>query len=196
MAGCCSRYHCRGGGCAATHWQPGACQANCRAEHACNSVAHMPSQAFMKRTLEAHPLMTNDALVREVEKAADVYARYYLQGTLQDPAPDGQEWSLEAVLGCFESSTCLRLYLSDGAHVTCSSASARSVSRRRHVCIAYWPVWCVIPPSVCLQHVWQLPSKAGAVADGPVLGAVMSVKLAKRGHASDLSWGRNTDCRR
>ena len=51
----------------------------------------MPSQAFLKRTLEAHPQITNDELVREVEKAADVYTRYYVQGTLQDPAPDGQE---------------------------------------------------------------------------------------------------------
>ena len=44
----------------------------------------------MKRTLEAHPQITNDEqrheLVSEVEKAADVYARYYVQGTLQDPA--------------------------------------------------------------------------------------------------------------
>ena len=53
----------------------------------------------MKRTLEAHPQMTNDELVREV----DVYARYYVQGALQEPAPDWQEWSLEAALGCFES---------------------------------------------------------------------------------------------
>ena len=67
------------------------------------TVLLMPSQAFMKRTLEAQPQITNDDLVREVEKAADVYARYYVQGTLQDPAPDGQEWSLEAALGCFES---------------------------------------------------------------------------------------------
>ena len=67
------------------------------------TVLLMPSQAFMKRTLEAHPQMTNDELVSEVEKAADVYARYYVQGALQEPAPDGQEWSLEAALGCFES---------------------------------------------------------------------------------------------
>ena len=67
------------------------------------TVLLMPSQAFMKRTLEAHPLITNDALIREVENAADVYARYYIQGTLQDPAPDGEQWSLEAALGCFES---------------------------------------------------------------------------------------------
>ena len=40
------------------------------------TVLLMPSQAFMKRTLEAHPQMTNDELVREVEKAAGVYARY------------------------------------------------------------------------------------------------------------------------
>ena len=62
------------------------------------TVLLMPSQAFMKRTLEAHPLMTNDALVREVEKAAEVYAMYYVHGTLQDPASDGMQWSLEAAL--------------------------------------------------------------------------------------------------
>ena len=98
------------------------------------TVLLMPSQAFMKRTLEAHPQITNDELIREVEKAADVYAQYYVQGTVQEPAPDGQEWSLEAALSL---STCLRLYRSDEAHVTCSSATARSVSIRRHVCIKY-----------------------------------------------------------
>ena len=67
------------------------------------TVLLMPSQAFMKRTLDAHPEFTNEELVREVQKAADVYARYYVQGTLHEPAPDGQEWSLEAALGCFES---------------------------------------------------------------------------------------------
>ena len=119
------------------------------------TVLLMPSQAFMKRTLEAHPLITNDVLIREVEKAADVYARYYIQDTLQDPAPDGEQWSLESALGCFESSTSSRPYLSGGAPVTCSSATARSVSRQRHACIAYWPVWCVMQPSVCLQLVWE-----------------------------------------
>ena len=39
----------------------------------------------------------------EVEKAAEVYARYYVDCNLQDPAPDGEPWSLEAALGCFES---------------------------------------------------------------------------------------------
>ena len=32
-----------------------------------------------------------------------MYARYYIQDTLQDPAPDGEQWSLESALGCFES---------------------------------------------------------------------------------------------
>ena len=40
------------------------------------TVLLMPSQAFMKRTLDAHPEFTNEELVLEVQKAADVYARY------------------------------------------------------------------------------------------------------------------------
>ena len=47
-----------------------------------------PSQAFMKHTLEEHPQITNDGLGCEVEKAAEVYARYYVDCNLQDPAPD------------------------------------------------------------------------------------------------------------
>ena len=35
-----SKYHCRGRQYAGTDWQPGACQANCRAEHACKSPAN------------------------------------------------------------------------------------------------------------------------------------------------------------
>ena len=103
--------------------------------------------------------ISNNELVREVEKAADVYARYYIQGTVQEPAASG----------CFES---LHDLESDGARVTCSSATALSVSRRRHVCIAYWPVWCAIPPSVCRQHIWEVLIKGCAVVDGPVLGAL------------------------
>ena len=45
------------------------------------TVLLMPSQAFMKLTLKAPTLITNDELVHEVEKAAEVYARYYVQGT-------------------------------------------------------------------------------------------------------------------
>ena len=71
-----------------------------------------------------------------------------------------------------------------------------SVSRMHHVCIAYWPVWCVIPTSVCRQRVWELQSKADAVADGPVLGVLMSVMFPKQGRASALSWVRSTDCQR
>ena len=89
----------------------------------------------MKRTLEAQPQITNDELVRKVEKAADVYARYYVQGTSQDPPPDRQEWILEAALGCFKS-----FYVLEALH-TSSSATAQSVSRQHDVCIAYWPVW-------------------------------------------------------
>ena len=39
------------------------------------------------------------------------------------------------------------------------------------------------------QHVWEQPSEAGAGADGPVLGALMSVMQPTReqGLASDLS---------
>ena len=66
-------------------------------------VLLMPSQAFMKRTIEEQPQTTNDELVCEVEKAAEVNARYYVDCNLQNPAPDGEPWSLEATLGCFES---------------------------------------------------------------------------------------------
>ena len=42
------------------------------------TVLLMPSQAFLKRTIEAHPQIRNDELVGQVEKAAEVYARYFL----------------------------------------------------------------------------------------------------------------------
>ena len=118
----------------------------------------MPSkatQAFLKWTIEENPQITNNELVSEVEKASKVYARYYVNGNVQDPAPDGQPWSLEAALGCFESFYVLEALPRGGAHVTCSSATVRSVSGRRHACIAYWPVWRVMQPSECLQLVWE-----------------------------------------
>ena len=63
----------------------------------------MPSQGFIKHLLKAHPDIANDELVEMVEAAADVYARYYVNGNLQDPAPDAKPWSLPAALECFES---------------------------------------------------------------------------------------------
>ena len=67
------------------------------------TVLLMPSRAFLRRTIEERLQLTNDELVGDMEKAAEVYARYYVNGNLQNPAPDGQPWSLEAALGCFES---------------------------------------------------------------------------------------------
>ena len=67
------------------------------------TVLLMPSQGFIKHLLKAHPDIANDELVEIVEAAADVYARYYVNGNLQDPAPDEEPWSLPAALECFES---------------------------------------------------------------------------------------------
>ena len=134
------------------------------------TVLLMPSQAFINaRSRHIHKLQTTS-----------LFAKFKVPYRILHLTPDGQEWSLEAALDALSLSTFSRLYISDGARVgrvTCSSATARSVSRWRHLCIAYWPVWCVIPPSVCLQHVWELPSKACAVADGPVLGGTHETQL-------------------
>ena len=67
------------------------------------TVLLMPSQGFIKHLLKAHPDIANDELVEIVEAAAHVYARYYVNGSLQDPAPDEEPWSLPAALECFES---------------------------------------------------------------------------------------------
>ena len=67
------------------------------------TVLLMPSQGFIKHLLKAHPDIANDELVAIVEAAAHVYARYYVNGNLQDPAPDEEPWSLPAALECFES---------------------------------------------------------------------------------------------
>ena len=50
-----------------------------------------------------HTHMTNDALVRYMDAAAEVYAKYNVNGALQDPVQNGQRWSLEAAMGCYES---------------------------------------------------------------------------------------------
>ena len=63
----------------------------------------MPSQAFLRITIEESPQKTNDELFRQVQKATEVYTRYYVNSKLQDPVPDGQPWSLVAAFGCFES---------------------------------------------------------------------------------------------
>ena len=98
------------------------------------TVLLMPSQEFMKCTLEVHPQIKNEELVREVEKVADVYARYQVQGTLQPSyrslhltGRNGARRLLWDALSLSTSST-RRLYISDGAYVTCSSATARSVT--------------------------------------------------------------------
>lgn len=67
------------------------------------TVLLMPSQGFIKQLLKEQPDIANDELVEMVEAAAAIYARYYVNGNLQDPAPDGDAWSLEAALKCFES---------------------------------------------------------------------------------------------
>ena len=67
------------------------------------TVLLMPSQGFIKHLLKAHPDIANDELVEIVQAAAAVYARYYVNGNLQDPAPDEEPWSLPAALECFES---------------------------------------------------------------------------------------------
>ena len=63
----------------------------------------MTTKIYLKQTIEAAPQITNEELFGEVDKAAEVYARYFLNDHLQDPAPDGLPWSLEAALRCFES---------------------------------------------------------------------------------------------
>ena len=63
----------------------------------------MPNQAFLKRAIETNPQISNEVVVGEVEKADRVYAIYFVNDNLKDPAPDGLPWSLEATLGRFES---------------------------------------------------------------------------------------------
>ena len=99
--------------------------------------------------------------------------------------------AMSRVISCFRAARriapCARSS-GDCVNTRLSRATAWNVSRQHHVCIAYWPAWNVIPPSMCLQHhVLELPSKAGAVADGPVLGVLMLVMLPKQGHTSALS---------
>ena len=45
------------------------------------------------------------------------------------------------------------------------------------MCALHSGQYCVMQPFVCRQHVWEQPSKAGAVVDGPVLGALKLVML-------------------
>ena len=76
------------------------------------TVLLMPSQAFMKRTLEAHPLITNDALIREVEKAANVYARYYVHLHYRILHRTGSNGVCRLLWDALSLSTSSRLYIS------------------------------------------------------------------------------------
>ena len=67
------------------------------------TVLLMPSQAFLKRLLTEHPHITNQELIGLVQPAADVYSGYFVNGDLPDQAPDGEPWSLDAAMECFES---------------------------------------------------------------------------------------------
>ena len=103
LAHCCITITCNNqGGYATTPWQSQMCQALNRPDCSGNSAANLDS-GLLVWTIEAHPQIINDELVGEVEKATEVYARYFVNDDLPDPAPDGLPWSLEAALGCFES---------------------------------------------------------------------------------------------
>ena len=63
----------------------------------------MPSQNFMKTVLENTPDISNAELVAVMSHAAKMYARYFVNGHLQNPSPAGTDWTLEEALGCCES---------------------------------------------------------------------------------------------
>ena len=67
------------------------------------TVLLMPSQAFMKTVLEQNPDISNAELVAVMSHAAKTYARYLVNGHLQNPSPAGTDWTLEEALGCCES---------------------------------------------------------------------------------------------
>ena len=60
----------------------------------------MPSQAFMKTVLAENPDISNAELVALMSDAAKMYARYFVNGHLQNPSPAGTDWTLEEALGC------------------------------------------------------------------------------------------------
>ena len=72
------------------------------------TVLLMPSQAFkfMKTVLAENPDISNVAnaqLVAVMSDAAKMYARYFVNGYLQNPSPAGTDWTLDEALGCCES---------------------------------------------------------------------------------------------
>ena len=60
----------------------------------------MPSQAFMKTVLAENPDINNAELVALMSNAVKMYARYFVNGHLQNPSPAGTDWTLEEALGC------------------------------------------------------------------------------------------------
>ena len=62
------------------------------------TVLLMPSQAFMKTVLTENPDISNVELVAHMSDAAKTYARYFVNGHLQNPSPAGADWTLDEVL--------------------------------------------------------------------------------------------------
>ena len=114
-----------------------------------------------------HTHMTNDALVRYMDAAAEVYAKYNVNGALQDPVQNGQRWSLEAAMGCYESLYILEAS-ENGTRATCSSAIVKRVSKQPPVCTWCSLVWCVMQNSLCRRSVWEQLSQAVAYVEGRV----------------------------
>ena len=57
----------------------------------------------MKTVLAENPDISNAELVALMSNAAKMYARYFVNGHLQNPSPAGTDWTLEEALGCCES---------------------------------------------------------------------------------------------
>ena len=67
------------------------------------TVLLMPSQAFMKMVLKENLDISNADLVQHMPTAAKIYAKYFVNCNLQNPCPDGTDWTLDAALLCYKS---------------------------------------------------------------------------------------------
>ena len=56
----------------------------------------------MKMVLEENPDISNADLVQHMAAAAKIYSKYFVNGNLQNPCPNGTDRTLDAALGCYE----------------------------------------------------------------------------------------------
>ena len=104
-----------------------------------------------------NPDISNAELVAHMSDAAKTYARYFVNGHLQNPSPAGADWTLDEALGCCESFYVLEAlqgFHKNAATCTCSSVTVQNVSNLPRVCMYYSQGWCVIHQSGCRARTW------------------------------------------